>query len=238
MKATLLIALAGVLVVAMSSTAFGVLTYTPQPANHNFGIGVYNPNDPGTLNTLSINSDTIRPSDTFVVTFAAHMVAIFYNTESMHFNFIYDNSTIEVLGAAPVHAAGVWATNNYSGFSWPNPSSGIVSVSTLFQSAGAGTNFISMPTSAIVPFFQVAMHVKEGAPVSQAGFFGITQMTLVSHTFALTLFPGDFAYFNGDIHPHREVPGAIPEPATMTLVGGCMASLMGVLIRRRRTRVA
>lgn len=219
MKKALLL---GVLMAA--APAMAGVTYTPIPATYPFGIGLYNPANPAALNTVYITG--AGPSDTFVLTFAAHMNAIFYNTEFMHFNFVYDSDCVDVLGARPVNANGVWVADNYSTFVWPNVSSGYISVFSLAQSAGVNSAFVSMPTSSIVPFFQVTLHAK-GAMASHVGLFGITQMILVSHTFALTLFPSSFAYGLGAIHH-------VPEPSTLTLIGGALAAVAGGVIRRRR----
>ena len=52
-------------------------------------------------------------------------------------------------------------------------------------------------------------------------------MTLVSHTWALTLFPESFAYFGGAVHE-------VPEPSTAMVVGGGLAAIGGGVLRRRR----
>jgi hypothetical protein len=229
-------------VLCVAPLAMAEVLYTPQdPANFDFGVGVYNPNDPGSLNTVYVTSGSgLRPSDTFQVTMALQMNAIFYNTEALHFSFIYDNSAIEVLHANPV---GGWLNNNYNSLSWPNPSSGITGYVSLAQSMGTGTSFISMPTGAVVPFFHATLHIKPGAQLSQVAQFGITippytpgagfsvGMTLVSHTFALTLPPTAFNYFGGAIH-------TIPEPTSMSLLGAGVAVLGGGLLRHRRRRAA
>lgn len=243
MKRLTVILVAG-LVAAAATPAMAVVTYTPQPSSgFNFGIGVYNPNDPTSLNTVYVDSGSgLGQSATFVVTMAAQMNAIFYNTESLHFSFLYDNSMIEVLHARPVAPVGgpQWATNNYSSITWPNPSSGITGYINLTQSMGTGTTYMPMNTGAVVPFFQATLHIKDVPTASHVAPFGITippytpgggygvGMTLVSHTYALTLTPLDFSYFGGEIH-------GVPEPSmAMLLVGGGAACAGGWARRRRR----
>lgn len=230
MKRLIVVLVAG-LMAAAATPAMAVVTYTPQdPSGFGFGIGVYNPNDPSSLNTVYVDSGSgLGTSATFVVTMAAQMNQIFYNTESLHFSFLYDNSMIEVLHARPVAPAGgpQWATNNYSSITWPNPSSGIVGYTTLTQSMGTGTAYMPMNTGVVVPFFQATLHIKDVPTASYVAPFWIGAMTLVSHTFALTLTPYDFAYFGGEIH-------GVPEPSMAMLLAGGGAVCAGGWARRRR----
>ncbi|MHC4079985.1 MAG: VPLPA-CTERM sorting domain-containing protein [Planctomycetota bacterium] len=206
------------------------IVYTPiSSADYAFGIGLFNPDDPFTLNSVYVTYGN-QPigSDTFTFTFAAHMVPIYYNARSLHFNFVYDNTNIEVLRATPLNVNGIWNLDNYGGLTdiWPNPSSGLISVSSLFQSIDTGSA-VNMVTSSIVPFFQVQLHVKD-AQESHLGFFGITQMTLVSNTFNLTLFPVDFNYFGGMIH------SGVPAPAGAWVLVAGLSGIGGAITRRRR----
>jgi hypothetical protein len=205
------------------------IVYTPISPTYDFGIGLYNPADPNVLNSVYVTSGN-QPieSDIFTFTFAAHMNLIYYNAESLHFNFIYDNTNIEVLHATPLHVNGIWTSDNYGSLTdiWPNPSSGTTGVSSLFQSIGIGSA-VNMVTSSIVPFFRVQLHVKD-APQSHVGFFGITQMTLVSNTFALTLLPADFNYFTGQIH------SGVPAPAGGWVLLAGLSGVGGAMSRRRR----
>jgi hypothetical protein len=82
-------------------------------------------------------------------------------------------------------------------------------------------------TSSIVPFFRVQLHIKD-APESHIGIFGITQMTLVSNTFQLTLTPARFDYFGGVIH------SGIPAPAGAWVLLAGLSGIGGALTRRRR----
>ncbi|MHC4141664.1 MAG: VPLPA-CTERM sorting domain-containing protein [Planctomycetota bacterium] len=210
--------------------ATGDIVYTPIPnQTYNFGIGLYNPGNPNVLNSVYVTSGN-QPieSDIFTFTFAAHMVNIFYDASSLRFNFIYDNTNIEVLHATPLNVNGIWNVDNYGSLTdiWPNPSSGTISVSSLFQSVGTGPD-VNMVTSSIVPFFQVQLHIKD-APESHVGLFGITQMTLVSNNFTLTLTPDDFAYFGGRIH------SGVPAPAGAWVLLAGMLGIGGALTRRRK----
>jgi hypothetical protein len=216
--------------VAAAPVATADIVYTPiNIGDYDFGIGLYNPSEPFALNTVYVTSGN-QPvgSDVFTFTFAAHMVPIFYNAQSLRFNFVYDNTSIEVLHAMPLNVNGVWNIDNYGSLTdiWPNPSSGTTSVSSLFQSIGEGSA-VNMVTSSIVPFFQVQLHLKD-AQASHLGFFGITQMTLVSNTFNLTLLPADFNYFGGVIHT------GVPAPAGAWVLVAGLSAMGGALTRRRR----
>lgn len=231
MRKRLVLALLTAGVLAVGSTANAGIVYTPVPPDYNFGIGVFDPSNPGVLNTAYITSNSIGPSDTFVLTFAAHMKQIPYFTQSLHFNLQYDNSVVQVLHAQP---KGNWTSNNYASsiVPWPNPSSGITTNASLFQSVGTGSTFIPMSISQIVPFFQVTGHIKPG-PASDRGFMNIVAMTLVSHLSPLLLTPGQFDYFGADIHRGGKV---IPEPATGLLLVAGLAVCGGRLLGRRRYR--
>jgi hypothetical protein len=221
-------ALAASVVAAPAAT--GDIVYTPIPnQSYEFGIGLYDPSNPNVLNSVYVTSGN-QPieSDIFTFTFAAHMVPIYYNAQSLRFNFIYDNTNIEVLHATPLNVNGIWNFDNYGSLTdiWPNPSSGTTGVSSLFQSIGAGSA-VNMVTSSIVPFLRVQLHVKD-APESHVGHFGITQMTLVSNTFALTLTPARFDYFGGTIH------SGVPAPAGAWVLLAGLSGIGGGLMRRRR----
>jgi len=224
------IVFAAVAVVAGPPVALADIVYTPiANQTYDYGVGLYNPDNPNVLNSVYVTSGN-QPagSDIFTFTFAAHMKVIFYNAESLRFNFIYDNTNIEVLHATPLNVNGIWNFDNYGSLTdiWPNPSSGTTGVTSLFQSIGAGSA-VNMVTSSIVPFFRVQLHIKD-APESHVGFFGITQMTLVSNTFALTLVPGDFNYFGGTIH------SGVPAPAGAWVLLAGLSGIGGALTRRRR----
>jgi hypothetical protein len=205
----------------MVGGALGDITYTPiDPATYGFGVGLYDPANPGHLNDVYV--DPAYFSDEFTFTFAIHCNAIYYNAQALHFAFGYDNSSIEVLHANPL---GGWTWDNYASAQWPNPSDGWVEVTSLMQGFTVSTDFEPYDTSAIVPFMQVHLHIKSDQ-WSQFNSFGVVAMTLVSHTYALTLTPGDFIYGWGVIHE-------VPEPSSMLLLGGLGAALAGGVVRRR-----
>ena len=86
----------GIAVCALAASAVaaplatGDIVYTPIPnQTYEFGIGLYDPNNPSALNSVYVTSGN-QPieSDIFTFTFAAHMVPVYYNAESLRFNFI------------------------------------------------------------------------------------------------------------------------------------------------------
>lgn len=136
-----------------------------------------------------------------------------------------------MLGAYPV---GPWYFNNYEGLEWPNTSTAIIAVESLFNSTTPYT--VIMP-SEVVPFFHVTLHVKS-AQSSQINSFGIVLPVAgygPEDGYGLTLFSTmgynitaiEWVYAGGRIHE-------IPEPASMTLLGGGLAALVGGWVRRKR----
>jgi hypothetical protein len=216
----------GILAAGSPATA-GIVYWPLDPENYDHAVGVYNPADPLTVNSVYVTSGSgAMQSQLFTFTFAAHMDDVFYNAQSLHFSFRYDNNSIEVVHAQPV---GPWAYNNYQSMVWPNPSFGIITVPSL-QQGMPPSSYVAMPTSVVVPFFQVTLHIKPGAHASQVNFFQIFSMTLISHIASTyNLYPSDFHYGQGFIHE-------VPEPSALALVGGGVALLGGGAIRRRRRR--
>jgi len=201
--------------------ALGDITYTPiDPATYGFGVGLYDPANPAYLNSVFV--DPAYLSDEFTFTFAIHCNDIYYNAQALHFAFGYDNSSIEVLHATPL---GGWTMSNYESMTWPNPSSGWVELESLTQGFTVYSDYEVYDTSAIVPFMQVRLHVKSDQ-MSQINNFGVIAMSLISHTYALTLTPLDFIYGMGAIHE-------VPEPSSMLLLGGIAAATVGGVVRRR-----
>ena len=158
----------------LAAPALGEIVYTPQTPDYAFGVGLYNPQDPGSLNTVYVTSDSgAAVSDQFVFTFAILCNYIYYNAESLHFSFLYDNSSLEVVHARPM---GGWTDNNYEGTSWPDPGTGITGYITLWQGFTQSTSYEPYDTAAVVPFFQVTLHVKD-AVESHVNRFGIASVS-------------------------------------------------------------
>jgi hypothetical protein len=232
------IVLCTALALMFASPALADIVYTPiDPGEYaiGFGIGIYDPANPAVLNSVYVTSGSGAPqSATFQFSFAIHnnvsQIPIF--ADRLHFSFVYDNSSLEVLGAQPV---GPWQSNNYAGQPWPNSSHGIIAVNSLSQAMtepGAKVTFVN---STVVPFLHVTLHVKS-AQFSQINEFGITLPGYgPNEGYGLTFFnsgvtvvpPGSWVYFGGAIHE-------IPEPATLTLLGAAFCGLAGRVVARRR----
>lgn len=228
---TLSFALVGLLV-GVSPALAGVV-YTPVPIGPTSGnsIGLIDPNNPGTLNTVYVTSGSgALLSDTFVFTFGLHLDR-FFDAEWLHFGFLYDNSSIEVLHAQPVGQDSLgqpWRGDNYgSATDWPDLSSGLIIVSSLSQNMGTQSSFFVMDPSVVYPFFQVTLHVKS-AHLSQLNVFGVNTMTAKHHFITTDIIgPGMWTYWGGVIHE-------VPEPTTALLLGAAVAVAGGRVVRRRR----
>lgn len=225
MKRTIaLVALVGVL---FATPALADIIYTPvdEAQLPLLGdVGLYNPADPFSINTVLV--DPAEYSDILVFQFAMHMTDIYYNAESIHFSFMYDNSSLDVVGMHPIRPTGDPWAHNYETYDWPASETGVVVVNSLIQNFPEQSMFEAFGTSFPVPFMQVTLHVNS-AQYSALNAFGIVAMSVVSHDYALTLTPVDFAYHGGVVHE-------VPEPATAMLLFGGVAAVMGGVVRRRR----
>ena len=111
MKRHLMLLVAAMVLVVAASPAMAAIVYTPQPLTGQATVGLIDPNNLGTLNTVYVTSGSgAGPSDTFVFTFGIHFtfspLATGYN-----FKFAYDNNSIEVLHANNVHPT--FSLNNF-----------------------------------------------------------------------------------------------------------------------------
>jgi hypothetical protein len=211
---------------AAAGTAQADIQYTPM-TGYTHGVGIYNPSDPTQLFSVYVTSGSgASYSDVFTFTFAMHHTNVFYDAQALYFSFAYDNDSLEVIGAQPM-GQGVSGADwfyNYPSV-WPNQSSGWQSVS--LGQWFATSDYQQQNASAVVPFFQVQLHIKS-ACYSQVNSFGVNSMTLISHINSeWNLYGQDFVYGFGAIHE-------VPEPASMTLLFGGLAGLAGGAVRRRR----
>jgi hypothetical protein len=220
-------ALAVVGVMLFAAPASADIIWTPVPVGDGFDIeaevGVFYPPDTSHVYSMYVTSNSGVPQSEIIhVTWAIHAATIFYNAAGLHWSFVYDNSSLEVVAAGPI---GPWTV--YEGpTTWPNPSSGIVEVPSLFVGFTVTSEFVPFEESIAQPFWWVDLHVKS-AQYSQINFAAITMMTLFSHTYNITLTPDEFNYGIVEVHE-------IPEPSVAILAGGGILALGGGLIRRKR----
>ncbi len=215
----------------MASPVMAGIVYTPQSLGGDSTIGLIDPDNPGTLNTVYVTSGSggAAQSQSFVFTFGMHLTQQ-QVISGQHFSFWYDNSSIEVLHANNVHPLFPWSNFASLGQTitdpagiWPNPSSGIVIVDSLLLNAS--TPFFNQPASSIVPFFQVTLHVKS-AQQSQMNSFAVGAMTVTSDGVPKVT-NDQFAYHGGRIHE-------VPEPSSAILLGAGVLAIGGGISRRRR----
>lgn len=212
----------------LASPAAANIIYTPM-TGYTHGVGFYNPADPMTLNEVYVTSSSgVMASDYLTFTFAMHHTNLNYFAQSLHFAFFYDNNSLEVVNMWPVGGTtgGMPWDYNYENYPWPNPSSGIVEITSLSQWLPI-SSYQYQPTTLIVPFMGVQLHIKSTS-ASMLNSFGVIAMTLHSHIGTqYDLFPGDFMYGFGVVHE-------IPEPMSVVLMSGGLLALAGRVVRRRR----
>jgi hypothetical protein len=230
LKLALCVALLGMVVASASADP----VYTPVPAggaSDHYTIGLYNPDDPGTLNTVYIEGEA---SDSFVLTFAIHCDTFWY-MDRLHFSFMYDNAGIDIVDARPL---GGWQANNYDNRDWP-ASSLPVAVASLQQSMTVSSSFVTYSSASdIMPFLQLTLHINSSnfselypfgiyVPEFVSGLTGYG-MTLESGAYSINVMPHEWRYFGGVVHE-------VPEPSSLFLLGAAAAGLVGGYVRRRRS---
>jgi hypothetical protein len=246
-----LLAVGGMLAAA---PALADVVYTPLDVSGDTNVvGIYRPGYSGLYDAYVTSGQGVQTSDLIQFTFGFHIgygafnAYSFYDVWGIQFAFAYDNTSLEVVGARSVGPISAGATgqsggigrDNYSDLTplnWPNPSSGITSLPSLFQGwYGLGyrhvigatpTDYWRVFTTSIVPFFQVTLHVKHAEP-SAVNSFWVTSMFVASTITGYTITPGQWIYGHGAVHE-------IPEPSSLLLVGGGVAFGGARVVRRRR----
>jgi hypothetical protein len=234
--------LATVVVLTAATSAVADIIYTPVLGDN--VIGVYRPGYSGLWSAYVTSGQGVGTSDTVQMTFGFHLgfqpPPFSPQVTWMHFSFWYDSSSLEVLGARSVGPIATGALGNASHLGrdtystltasdWPNPNSGIASLSSLAQGwkgEGGFTDSVPISLSAVVPFFQVTLHVK-AAVASHVNSFAVATMTMYTLSSPLTITPGQWNYGHGAVHE-------IPEPTSAMLVLGLGAVVGGRVIRRKR----
>jgi hypothetical protein len=184
-----------------------------------------------------------QQSDTFVLTFGFHWpyyTAVY--ADYLHFSFVYDNSEVEVLGmqgAGPFVTGSTYNPGHAGNPSipvtlFPNPSSGVWGVSSLYMDIPnwqTSSNALFVPGSAIFPFMQVTLHMKQDG--INDGFLDavIGSANLI---FRLSHYaPSHYVSGGGIASPSLGV-AFTPEPASLSLLGLGLVAVGGGIWRRRR----
>ena len=175
------------------------------------------------------------PSDNVVVTFGWHWPGPTDNLHQIQFDFLYDNSEVEVVGTAPMGAfVGQAGNMDWGDTVFPNPSSGMQSVS-LWGNPASGTGFLA--TSGVYPFLQVELHMKNGLHEDSANdvMIGTTLKLLASHI-ATDSYPPYTSYWWSYNYAPEENYGIdyFPEPSSMALLAVGLLTMGGGLRRRLR----